>query len=53
MTNSMGVTTVTRVKGLPLWRWSTQKQGQVVSRGIALSQKRAWTASIAKAPKAG
>lgn len=49
---SMGVTTVTRVRGLPLWRWSTQKHGQVVARGVAVSQKRAWSASIAKAPKA-
>ncbi len=53
MSNSIGVTTVTQVSKLPLWRWSIEKQGQVVARGVAVTQKRAWSASIAKAPKAG
>jgi hypothetical protein len=51
--SAMGVTTVTRVKLLPLWRWTTHKHGDVVASGVALTEKKAWSASIAKAPKAG
>ena len=53
MTSAMGVTTVTRVRLLPLWRWTTHKHGEVVASGVALSEEKAWSASIAKAPKAG
>lgn len=50
----MGVTTVVRVgRVAPLWRWSTEKSGQVVASGFALSEKKAWAASIKKAPRVG
>jgi len=47
----MGVTTVTRVGRLPLWKWSTEKAGTVVAKGYAVSESQAWSRSISKAPK--
>lgn len=51
MSDGIGVTTVVRVWGLPLWRWSTQKSGEVVAKGFAMTEKKAWDTSIAKAAK--
>jgi hypothetical protein len=51
MSQGMGVTTVTRVGRLPLWKWSTEKAGTVVAKGYAVSESQAWSRSISKAPK--